>query len=422
VTPQNWLFLKSYSKFRCRLLHDQQVHHVVSVGSGATATASWDVLRALLISSPGRVKSDYIVTGIETDAAKEVQRAFELSDKKVMAITARAILESPSCRISLSTNAKGKTVSYYAKSLQGLSTGDNPRFRGYFWEYLDFEKVWAFQQGVVPRPMFYGGRDQVVRWDEGQGDLVRSSGSAIRGIQALGKLGVGVSQMRSLPATIYSGTFFDTNVAVILPQNQEHLKALFTYCSSEEFSANVRKLDKTLKVTNGTLGEVPFDLVAWQEAAEEKYPNGLPSPHSSDPTQWIFSGDPKNSELPLQTAAVRLLGYKWPRQNGSSFPDCSPFTEDGLDRLTESDGIVPLSSVAGEEGAGARLRALLQSAFGRDYNLAYLLGGKKSATLEGQPWKDGCGMNSSMSIAKSFFKDPSFGTFGMASRMAFTPS
>jgi ATP-dependent Lon protease len=60
--------------------------------------------------------------------------------------------------------------------------------------------------------------------------------------------------MRSLPATIYSGTFFDTNVAVILPRNQEHLTALFTYCSSEEFSANVRKLDKTLKVTNGTLG------------------------------------------------------------------------------------------------------------------------------------------------------------------------
>jgi hypothetical protein len=38
--------------------------------------------------------------------------------------------------------------------------------------------------------------------------------------------------------------------------------------------------------------------------------------------------------------------------------------------------------VAGEENAGTRLRALLQSALGQDYNLPHLLAGKKAGTIE----------------------------------------
>lgn len=87
--------------------------------------------------------------------------------------------------------------------------------------------------------------------------------------------------------------------------------------------------------------------------------------------------------MPLQVGTARLLGYKWPRQTGSNFPDCSAIAPDGLDEQGVADGIVPLSSLVGEESAGARLRALLQIAFGEDFNLTKLLEGKKSATLEG---------------------------------------
>ena len=31
--------------------------------------------------------------------------------------------------------------------------------------------------------------------------------------------------------------------------------------------------------------------------AAEKYPNGLPKPFSSDPTQWLFNGQPKGKSI-----------------------------------------------------------------------------------------------------------------------------
>jgi hypothetical protein len=54
-----------------------------------------------------------------------------------------------------------------------------------------------------------------------------------------------------------------------------------------------------------------------------------------------------------------------------------------LESFADADGIVCLVPIAGEENAGVRLRALLQSAYGGSYNLARLLVGKKSTSLEG---------------------------------------
>jgi len=97
---------------------------------------------------------------------------------------------------------------------------------------------------------------------------------------------------------------------------------------------------------------VPFDLERWQRVAAEEYPEGLPKPHSNDPTQWLFKGHPKGSTDPLQVAVARLLGYRWPDQE-----------PDDLDALADADGIVPMSSVRGEPPAAERLRDILRDAF-----------------------------------------------------------
>ena len=65
--------------------------------------------------------------------------------------------------------------------------------------------------------------------------------------------------------------------------------------------------------------------------AAEQYPDGLPEPHSDDPTQWLFKGTVAGSEAPLQVAVARLLGYRWPDQE-----------PDELDELADADGLVPL--------------------------------------------------------------------------------
>jgi hypothetical protein len=184
---------------------------------------------------------------------------------------------------------------------------------------------------------------------------------------AVGKRGVAISQSGDLPTTLYSGERFDSNIAPLIPSDPGILPALWVYCTSQEYLENVRLIDQSLKVTNVPLTQVPFDVVHWQQVAAEKYPGGLPKPFSSDPTQWLFNGNPKTSDQPLQVAVARLLGYRWPRQTGSSFPDCPALGPDDLEKFADRDGIVCIPSVRGDEPAPERLRKLLAAAYGADW-------------------------------------------------------
>ncbi len=192
--------------------------------------------------------------------------------------------------------------------------------------------------------------------------------------------------MASLPATLYLGDSFDSNVAPITPRDVRLLPALWAFCSSKEFIQQIRQLDQKVAVANGTFAQVPFDLAHWQKVAAEKYPHGLPVPFSSDPTQWLFNGHPAGADQPLHVAVARLLGYQWPRQTGSSFPDCPALEPDGLETLADADGIVCLSAAKGEAPAAELLRSLLVKALG-PFDLAALLAGagpkgSKAKTLE----------------------------------------
>jgi hypothetical protein len=156
----------------------------------------------------------------------------------------------------------------------------------------------------------------------------------------------------------------------IVPHDPSNLAAVWAFASSSEFAEEVRKLDHSLKPSNNVFIKVPFDLARWQKVAEEKYPHGLPNPFSSDPTQWLFSGDPASADQMLQVAVARLVGYLWPRQTGSSFPDSPALAPDGLERLADNDGIVCLSPIRGEAAAADRLRGLLAAALGDEWSNA----------------------------------------------------
>jgi hypothetical protein len=192
--------------------------------------------------------------------------------------------------------------------------------------------------------------------------------------------------MGGIAAASYFGEIFDSNVTAVVPRNPSHLPAIWTLIESDVFIQSLRALEQAVKVNNATVGKVPFDLNYWQSIANDKYPQGLPKPFSSDPTQWLFSGDPRGSTQPLHAAVARLSDYQWPRQTGSSFPDCPALAPDGLEPLADADGIVCLSATKGEAPAAERLRALLAHALG-DFDLKSLLAGagpkgSKSETLE----------------------------------------
>ena len=109
-------------------------------------------------------------------------------------------------------------------------------------------------------------------------------------------------------------------------------------------------------------------------------------PFSSDPTRWIFNGHPKNADQPLHVAVARLLGYRWPRQTGSTFLDSPALGHDGLEELEVVDGIMCLPAVNREQPAAFRLRQLLTAALGaydeRSVVAASGPKGSKSKTLE----------------------------------------
>ena len=159
--------------------------------------------------------------------------------------------------------------------------------------------------------------------------------------------------------------------------------------------------------------KVPFDLDYWKEVAAERYPDGLPKPHSDDPTQWLFGGNPAGSDAPLQVAVVRLLGYRWPRQTGSSFMDCPALGPDGLEGHADEDGIVCLTSLKGEAPAGERLAALLADAFGTAWSAARLAALLDDRGLRRQGASTtGCATGSSSSIARCSTSAPSSGKSG----------
>ena len=230
---------------------------------------------------------------------------------------------------------------------------------------------WVAYQGGSTATQFYAGRDQVLFWENGDGEMVKSPSCYVKGTKAWGRYGVSVNQI-SLATTLYTGEMFDENAAMVVPHDRENVIALWTFLESSTYRKFVRNIDKSFKVTNRTLVKVPFDLAHWQKVAAEKYPHGLPKPFSSDPTQWLFNGHPKGSDQPLHVAVARLLGYQWPRQTGSSFPDCPALGPDGLEKLADEDGIVCLSATKGEAPAAERLRELLASAWGKEWNATVL--------------------------------------------------
>ncbi len=175
--------------------------------------------------------------------------------------------------------------------------------------------------------------------------------------------------MRSLPVTLYSGEMFDSNVAVLLPKKVEDIVTLWTFLESPEFNKSVRRIDQKLGVTNATLVKINFDYEHWKNVAKNKYPNGLPTPSSDDPTQWIFHGNPVVATDPLQVAMALLLGYCWPSEIDKKMK-ISPKAQTWIDKrnildsFKDNDGIVCIPAIRGEDAASARLQALLAVSFG----------------------------------------------------------
>lgn len=384
VTPQNWLFLGTYKSLRINLLKKIQWDWIARLGPKGFQTPMWDFNVVLLALTQTEAKEHHNLVGIDVSLQSSPEgKSLELASNRLICFNQLGQLKNPDGRIVIGVENSGVRLSNYARSHHGLVCGDRPRMSVYFWELKDPSQVWIPYCGTPSKTSLYDGKDTFLRWENHSGAILELPGATNLETDAWDKTGIVVSCMGSLPVTIFTGMSFDNNTAVLVPYDPAHLPAIWAFCSSPEYNHVVRAIDQKLNVTNATLVKVPFDLEHWQKVASKKYPKGLPKPHSDDPTQWLFNGHPKGSDQPLHVAVARLLGCQWPRQTGSSFPDCPALKTDGLEKLADDDGIVCLPPLNREQPAATRLRSLLAKALG-GFDEKSLLNscGSKSKTLE----------------------------------------
>ena len=412
VMPQNWLFQIRYKVQREHLLKEVRWELLARLGPGAFETISGEIVNVVLLTlTRAYPQTEDQLFGIDASTPRTAAgKAEVLQSGEVVFASQQGQLKNPDARVVFGRVDVTELLYSRANSWQGIASSDNPRFRRLFWESPFLHRGWFFQQSTVGKTVFFGGREQVVFWQDGHGVMteVCQKGATFRGMSAWNKPGIATAQMRTLPVTLASGDLFDNNTSIISPFDPIDMSALWTFCSSPEYNKAVRQVDQGLKVTNATLVKVPFDRERWTQAAAERYPNGLPKPYSNDPTQWIFHGHPCGSVIwdegtkwttygpyrtdptVLQVAVARLLGYRWPAENDPDMEladEARAWVEQAmaLHPFEDKDGIVCIPSVARERPAHERLLQLLQSAWGDDWSddiLAKLLAAAGTSSLD----------------------------------------
>lgn len=368
VTPHSWLFQGVFRSFRSRLLKRNRLRVIAQLGEHAfeSGQAAGAFAALAILDSAAPRSQDAMATFDAADGKTPSDKMAILHAGSVGTVLQSQQLLNPDSRIVLRALQTQATLSDFADCYQGIKPADRARLVRLFHE-LTTLKPWVPLMGSTEATMDFGGREQVFDMQTFE-DEVDVIGGRMQGKKAWGRVGISVAQMRSLPVTIYSGHPYDGNAHALIPRNPADAAAIWLFCKSDTFASSIRELDKKLDVTNATVVKVPFDYEAWSASAKELLPHGLPLPHSSDPTQWLFNGHPKDSDSPLQVAVARLVGYQWPRQTGSGFPDCPALGPDGLEGHADADGIVCLSSVRGEPTAADRLLSLLADAYGPEWS------------------------------------------------------
>jgi len=359
ISPHNWWFLGSYRSFRKYMLEQLSWSIVATLGEEAWQSFGIRGPKAtLLVASNLAPTGFYTMHGIDALPLPTIDAKSDLLRNGSLHIVEQAEqLRNPDARIILGVFEQGDLLNVIADYGKGSATGDRPRFLRCFWELLKLTRENQKWLDSTETTDVWSGREHVTTLPIDSPEIKEQFGSRIHGQEVWGRRGIAVNKMRTLQPYFYTGEVFDDNVGVIAPHDGNNLAAVWCYVESGEYLTSIRMIDQKLNVTAATLTKVPLDLEHWQRVAAEKYPNGLPEPHSDDPTQWLFKGHPTGSTDPLQVAVARLLGYRWPDQE-----------PDDLDVMSDTDGIVPIPAVRSEPPAADRLLEVLRRAFGPEWS------------------------------------------------------
>ena len=173
VSPQNWLFLKTYRKLRERLLKGRTWNLVARLGPGAFETVSGEVVNvALDIISAGRPDRDWEMAGVDVSPPRG-QRPVKAAEKGellrgeagVVMSRQREQLKNPDSVVLMRPIGDRVLLGEVAHGHQGIASADYPAFGRLFWEISTHGRPWIFQQSTVKGTTDFGGREHVLHWD-----------------------------------------------------------------------------------------------------------------------------------------------------------------------------------------------------------------------------------------------------------------
>lgn len=374
VMPENWLYLTTYRKERETLLSLHGWTLLAKLGFASFQVMDWWAFGIVLLTIRHRPPvAGALIASVVCSSTKEIsEKSRILATGPIATVSQQSQLRNPDSRVTLTEVDATETIGQVASALQGIKTGDDGQYVFCFWELPQMGPEWRTIQSTVDSTTLYGGLQHVLRW--------RDEGSAIARLQgraAWGRPGVAVSLMNEIRSALFIGQVFDSNVSVVTPKDSRLLPSLWAYCYSSEFNRAVKEIEPGVKANNGALTKIEFNHDRWAKEAVRLYPQGLPKPHSDDPTQWIFHGHPRPATSPLQVAVAGLLGYSWPAELNKemelSDDACAWIAKaKKVDKLSDNDGIVCFAAIHGELPAHERLLRLLETAWGEEWNAGVL--------------------------------------------------
>ena len=192
VAPQNWLFLRSYRKLRERLLKQRTYNMAARLGPGAFETISGHVVNVSLnILSADGPASDWQMAGLDVSATSG-QTPIRASEKASLLAGPAPVhmakqkdqLKNPDAKILLHPIGDQPLLLAVADGHQGIASADYAHFGRKFWEMSEDvlgPDAWELQQSTVRTTTHYGGREHVLHWENGKGDIQRGEGVRIQG-------------------------------------------------------------------------------------------------------------------------------------------------------------------------------------------------------------------------------------------------
>ena len=207
VCNQGWFFLSRYEDYRRKLLREGRWRFVARLGSGAFDSIGGEVVNVVLLGMDNRPpdSTDKFGSVDVSDEDGATRKAAALKSSEAYGLQQENQLQNPDARIILDEVEDLNLLREYADSRYGLRTADSPRFIRRFWELDRLDRDWVFHQSTVDTTRAYGGRESVLKWEQGRGDLEEyaSVGKAsIQGADAWGKRGIAVSLMSNLSVTL----------------------------------------------------------------------------------------------------------------------------------------------------------------------------------------------------------------------------